>query len=185
MDDDKIIQLFFARSEQGIWELSRKYGALCRQIAANILKNPQDSEECVNDAYLGVWNTVPPQNPNPLRTYLCRIVRNLAIMKYHANTAQKRNSFYDVALEELEACLASSGTTEELLTAQELQHQLDRFLDTIDRRSRVMFVRRYWYGDSVAFIAQRLGMRPNHVSVQLARTRKKLRSFLQKEGYLL
>ena len=113
MDDSKIIDLFYARSEQAIMELSAKYGPVCNKVARNILNNSHDAEECVNDAYLGAWNTIPPQNPNPLLTYICRIVRNLSIMKYHANTAVKRNSFYDVALDELEDCLASSETVED------------------------------------------------------------------------
>lgn len=89
LDDRKIIELFFERSEQAIVELSNKYGSVCTKVAFNILNNKQDTEECVNDAYLGTWNTVPPQNPNPLLSYVCRIVRNLAIKRYHANTAAK------------------------------------------------------------------------------------------------
>lgn len=102
MDDREIIKLFFERSEQAITELSNKYGTVCSKIAFNILNSKQDAEECVNDAYLGVWNTVPPQDPSPLLSYVCRIVRNLSIKKYRANTADKRNSIYDVALDELE-----------------------------------------------------------------------------------
>ena len=184
MEDSKIIALFFARSEQAINELSAKYGKLCMHIADNILGNKQDAEECVNDAYLGAWNTIPPQKPNPLQAYICKIVRNIAITKYHANTAIKRNSHYDVALEELEYCLFSSETAESRLQAKELTHLLDRFLSSVDEKSRVMFVRRYWYSDSVADIAQAFRMRPNSVSVQLSRTRSKLRKFLIQEGYL-
>ena len=102
LEDNKIIDLFYARSEQAIIELSKRYGAVCRKIAGNILNNRLDAEECVNDAYLGVWSTVPPQSPDPLQAYVCRIVRNLSITKYHSNTAVRRNSFYDVALDELE-----------------------------------------------------------------------------------
>ena len=185
MDDSKIIALFYARSEQAICELSAKYGKLCKHIAFNILGNHEDADECVNDAYLGVWNTIPPQKPNPLQAYICKIVRNIAVTKYHANTAQKRNSHYDVALDELENCLFSLDTPENTLRAKELSHLLDRFLSHMDQRSRVMFVRRYWYSDSVASIAESMHMRPNSVSVQLARTRSKLRKFLIQEGYIL
>ena len=90
MDDSKIIELFYERSEQAIVELSKKYGDTCHKIAVNILKNDSDAEECVNDTYLGAWNTIPPQNPNPLLTYICRIVRNISIKRYHQNTAQRR-----------------------------------------------------------------------------------------------
>ena len=185
MDDSKIIALFFARSEQAIGELSAKYGKLCNHIALNILGNPEDAEECVNDAYLGAWNTIPPQKPNPLQAYICKIVRNIAVTKYHANTAKKRNSYYDVALEELENCLSSPDTPESTLRAKELSHLLDRFLSGLDTRSRVMFVRRYWYSDSVTAIAEILHTRPNSVSVQLSRIRTKLRKFLIQEGYIL
>lgn len=183
MEDSKIIALFFARSEQAITELSAKYGKLCMCIADNILGNRSDAEECVNDAYLGAWNTIPPQKPNPLQSYICKIVRNIAITRYHANTALKRNSHYDVALEELEHCLFSLETAESRLQAKELSHLLDRFLASLDTRSRVMFVRRYWYSDSVADIAAAFRMRPNSVSVQLSRIRNKLRKFLIQEGY--
>ena len=115
MDDSKIIALFFERSEQAITELSNKYGKLCMYVANNILGNQQDAEECVNDAYLGAWNTIPPQKPNPLQAYICRIARNIAITKYHTNTAVKRNSHYDIALEELEYCLFSEKTPESTL----------------------------------------------------------------------
>lgn len=185
MDDNQIVTLFYERSEQAIVELSKKYGNLCSLVANNILNNLQDAEECVNDAYMGAWNTIPPQKPNPLRAYICRIVRNLAIAKYHANTAQKRNSHYDTALDELESCLSSPLTVESALSAKELPHLLDRFLDSLDPRSRVMFVRRYYYADSVKDIAQKFQMRPNSVAVQLSRTREKLRKFLVKEGYAL
>ena len=184
MEDSKIIELFFARSELAITELSAKYGKLCSCIADNILGNAQDAEECVNDAYLGAWNTIPPQRPNPLQAYICKIVRNIAITKYHANTAIKRNHHYDVALDELENCLFSPDTVESSLHAKELSHLLDRFLASLDTRSRVMFVRRYWYADSVTHIADTFQMRPNSVSVQLSRIRTKLRKFLIKEGYM-
>ena len=104
IDDRKIIALFFERNEQAIKELSEKYGAVFTKVAYNILNNRQDAEECINEAYLAAWNTIPPHNPNPLLSYVCRIVRNLAIKKYRANTAAKRNSIYDAALDELENC---------------------------------------------------------------------------------
>ena len=184
MDDREIIALFFDRSELAIEELSKKYGKLCIHIADNILGNRQDAEECTNDAYLGAWNTIPPQKPNPLKAYICKLVRNISITKYHANTAQKRNSHYDVALDELKDCLSSTETAESAFLAKELSHILDRFLLTVDQRSRVMFVRRYWYSDSIAEIAEMFQMRPNTVTVHLTQVRNKLRKFLVKEGYI-
>lgn len=185
MDDKQIIDLFCERSEQAILELSKKYGNVCYRVAKNILSNNQDAEECVNDAYLGAWNTIPPQMPNPLLAYVCRIVRNISIMRYHANTAVKRNSFYDMALDELEECLASSISVEAAISAKELSALLDMFLDTLDQENRVMFVRRYWYSDSIQEIARRFQISNNNVSVRLSRIREKLKKYLQKEGYML
>lgn len=183
MDDSRIIELFYARSDQAITELSNKYGAVCGKVARNILNNKLDAEECVNDAYLAAWNTIPPNRPDPLLTYICRIVRNLSTARYHANTALKRNSCYDTALDELEECLASPANVEMEITAKELSGVLDRFLDTLDQDTRVMFVRRYWYSDPIPEIAARFRMSNNNVSVRLLRTRGKLKKYLKKEGY--
>ena len=183
LEDSKIIELFFARVEQAIVELSAKYGTVCGRIARNILKNDLDAEECVNDTYLAAWNTIPPQKPNPLRTYIFRIVRTISIARYHANTSVKRNSYYDVALDELENCLATALTVEQEISAKELSLQIDRFLDTLDKENRVMFVRRYWYSDSITDLAEMFQISNHNVSVRLSRTRDKLKTHLKKEGY--
>lgn len=185
LEDSKIIELFFVRTEQAIVELSVKYGTVCNKIARNILKNDLDAEECVNDTYLAAWNAIPPQKPGSLRTYIFRIVRNIAIAKYHSNTAEKRNSYYDVALEELESCLATSVTVEDEISADELSKGIDSFLDSLDRESRVMFVLRYWYSCSITELAERFHMNNNNVSVRLSRIRDKLKKHLRKEGFEL
>ena len=182
MEDVKIIDLFFGRSEQAIAALSEKYGDLCHKVSYNILRDELDAEECVNDAYLGVWNTIPPQNPNPLITYLCRIVRNLSVKRYHYNTAQKRNSYYDAALEELENCIPAATTVEAELEAKELALILDEFLDTLDQENRVMFMRRYWFSESVSDIASLFSMNSHTVTVKLSRIRDKLRNYLTERG---
>jgi len=184
LEDKRIIDLFFARSELAIEALAAKYGALCRRIAVNILGDAQDAEECVNDTYLGVWNAVPPQKPDPLRSFVCRIARNLSISRYHINTAKKRNSHYDVALEELDGLLCG-GTAEEALDEKELSRSINRFLDLQDEKTRVMFVLRYYHACPLAEIASKMGLRPNNVSVRLLRTRDKLREHLREEGYIL
>ena len=182
MEDSKIIELLFARSEMAITGLSEKYGNTCHKIASNILKNEFDAEECVNDTYLGVWNTVPPENPNPLVAYVCRIVRNLAIKKYHRNTAKKRNSFYDVSLDELEGCLVSAENVEDAIDAAELSDLINTFLEGIGKKDRIMFVRRYWFSDSVSDIAARFAMSNHAVTVRLSRIREKLRRYLVGKG---
>ncbi len=185
LDDNKIIELFFERSEQAIMELSNKYGAVCSKIAFHILNNKQDTEECVNDTYLGTWNTIPPQNPNPLLSYVCRIVRNLAIKKYHANTASKRNSIYDVALDELENCFPSSASVEDEWNAKETAQIINDFLETLDKENRIMFVRRYWYCDSIDDLAKLFHTSSHNISVRLFRTREKLKKHLIKKGVFL
>lgn len=185
LEDSRIIDLFFERSEQAITELQKKYGALCRRVAGNILRNDLDVEECVNDAYLGAWNAIPPHRPELLSAFICRIVRNLSVTRYHANTAAKRNSFYDAALDELEECIPSAASVEAEMDARELSALLNRFLGTLDRENRILFVRRYWYSDSVSVIGAALHMNGNSVSARLLRIRRKLRRFLEEEGYEL
>ena len=145
MEDSRIIDLFFERSEQAITELSKKYGAVCGRVASNILNDRLDTEECVNDAYLAVWNTIPPQRPASLSGYVCRIVRNLALKKYHFNTAQKRNSTYDVALDEIQNCFSSESLVEEETELKDLSKAIDSFLEALDKQSRILFVRRYFF----------------------------------------
>lgn len=182
MDDKQIIALFFERSERAITQLDIKYGHICSQVSYNILKNEEDSKECVNDAYLAAWNTIPPQNPDPLLVYICKIVRNLSVKKYHSNTAQKRNSYYDVALHELESCLSSSFSIDDLFSEKELAKILNNFLAGLDKDSRIMFVRRYFYSDSISDIAKRFGISKHNTTVRLSRIRNKLKLFLEKEG---
>lgn len=185
MTDTEIISLFFERSEQAITELAKKHGSAVARVARNILGNEQDAEECVNDTYLGAWNAIPPHRPSPLRTFVCRIARNLATMKYHANTAEKRNSHYDVALDELEECLAESVSVEEEYDAIELSEAINAFLSTLNYTDRFIFVRRYWYSDSPEDIAKMANSTPNSVTVRLYRLRAKLRYSLMKEGLLV
>lgn len=184
MDDNQIIALFFARSEQAISELDRKYGAVCHNLSFQILQDRLDAQECVNDAYLGIWNAVPPQRPNPLLTFLCALVRKISITRYHYNTAAKRNSRYTAALEELEGCLAAPDTPEAAAERKELVRLLERFLDSLSRTDRVIFLRRYWFADGYAEIARQVGLSEKNVSVRLSRTRKLLREYLIREDAL-
>lgn len=182
MEDHEIIALFYARSEQAIIQLQNKYGRRCLQVAGNILNNQLDAEECVNDAYLAAWNTIPPQKPDPLLTYICHIVRNLSIKKYHANSALKRNSHYDIALDELEECIQTNETVENQIAVRELAETINQFLGTLSRENRIIFVRRYWFSDSVADIAKMFKMSSRNVSLRLLRVRKGLKKYLEREG---
>ena len=185
MTGTEIINLFFERSEQAIEELAKKHGSAVARVVRNILGNAQDSEECVNDTYLGTWNAIPPHKPNPLRTFVCRIARNLATKKYHANTADKRNSQYDLALDELEDYLSDSDSVENAYEAQELKEAINGFLATLSYSDRFLFMRRYWYSDPVQDIAKMAHSTNNSVTVRLFRIREKLRLYLEKEGLLV
>ncbi len=182
MEDSQIIELLFQRDENAISQLDIKFGRLCHQISKNILGNQPDAEECVNDAYLGVWDTVPPQNPNPLCTYVCRIVRNISITRYHKNKAKKRNSMYDVAIGELDVCLSSSETPETEYEAKELARMIEGYLDTLNKKDQALFVRRYWFSDSIGELAQQFHMKEANISVRLHRLRKELGVYLGKRG---
>ena len=184
-EDSKIISLFFERSEQAIEELDRKHGPAVKKTAANILQDRLDVEECVSDTYLRTWNSIPPQTPNPLASYVCRIAHNLAIDRYHANTAGKRNGSYDLVLDEMEECIPSGMSVETELEAKELGASINRFLATLSKEDRFLFVRRYWYADPVRNLAAMTGGTPNRISVRLFRLREKLRNTLKKEGLLV
>lgn len=185
MEDSRIIDLFFERSEQAIGELDRKYGAAVRKTAENILRDRQDAEECANDTWLAVWNSIPPQRPELLGSYVCRIARNLAVSKLRRETAQKRSAGFELVLDELAEVLPSGVDLEEELMARELLAAVGRFLSTLDYDDRYLFVRRYWYADPVGEIAAAMHLRENRVSVRLFRLRGKLRKTLQKEGLLV
>lgn len=185
MKDQLIVKKFYERSEEAIKELSDKYGALCKGIANRILGNEQDAEECVNDALLAVWNTVPPEDPNPLSAYLCRITRNVSLKRYHANTARKRNTHYDLALDELAECLAGESSVEDEILAGELKQAINDFLTELKKPDRIIFVRRYWFLESVLEIADSIGRSGNYVTVHLHRSRKKLENYLKMKGLIL
>lgn len=185
MEDQELIEMFFARSEQALQELERKYGETCRKFSYRILNSIQDAEECVNDAFLGAWNAIPPAKPNPLLAYLMRIVRNISLKLYWKNTAAKRNSMYTVALQEIEGCIASANTVEEEIEARELARIIEAFLETLSAENRVIFMRRYWFADGYREIAERVGLSEKNVSVRLTRIRTKMRQYFQERGVLV
>ena len=178
MEDAGIIELFFERSEQGIRELDIKYGKACRKLSYNIVNDRQDAEECVNDAYLGAWNAIPPAKPNPLLTYICKIVRNITLKIYYRKEAAKRSSTYTIAMEEIEACIADPKTVEAEIEARELARIIESFLDTLTTENRVIFIRRYWFSDSCKDIAEFVGLSEKNISVRLTRIRQKMKSYL-------
>jgi len=181
MNDASIIELFLERDEKAIAEMKRKYDKLCFYVAGNILSQREDIEECVNTAYYEIWNNIPPDSPRDLKTYLCRIVRNIAIKRLQYNTAEKRNPKFAIPLDEIAECIPSDRG--QPLPDNILADAISRFLRAQDEKHRKVFVRRYWYGDPLSKIAEYYGMKEKTVATYLFRTRKKLKAFLQKEGY--
>ena len=177
MEDKDILALLFARSEQALAALAAKFGHRLQRLAANILP----TEEAVSDTYLAIWNTVPPHRPDPIAPYILRICKNISVSRLRVIAAQKRSA-YEVALDEL-ADTIGQNTLEQILDARALGRIIDDFLNTVPQVDRVIFLRRYWYGDQVKAIARRVGMTENAVSVRLNRLRSSLRNILSKEGY--
>lgn len=183
MEDSQIIDLYWARSEQAVQETDTKYGGYCRAIAHNILKSFEDSEECVADTWLRAWNAMPPQRPSVLSAFLGRITRNLSLDRYKAARAEKRGGdSFPAALDELSECVPAMGGVEQTMDERELGRAIDRFLRTVSEKQCSLFLRRYWYAESISQIAARYSMKENTVKSVLFRTREQLRAFLQKEG---
>jgi len=182
MDDSEIIELYFKRSETAIAETDLKYGRLCRYISANILHSLEDSEECVNDTYLGAWNTVPPQRPNKFSAFIGRITRNLALKKYEYISAAKRNPEVLSSLAELDECVSGQECVESELENRRVEKAISAFLWQQDVEKRTVFIRRYWYFESINGISKRCGFSQSKVTSMLYHTRQKLRDYLESEG---
>lgn len=183
MNDASIISLYWERSENAIKETDLKYGKLCNRLAKNILNNNNDAEECVNDSYLTVWNSIPDARPNNFSAFLCRIVKNLSFKKLEYLTAQKRKPEILVSLNELNDCVSSSSNIETSYDTAELGKIISLFLRKQNETHRNIFLRRYWYYDSVKEIAADYGFKEEKVSNILFNMRKKLKQFLEREGY--
>ena len=178
MEDRQIIDLYWRRSENAIAETAVKYGGYLHSIAYNILNQQEDSQECVNDTWLKVWNAIPPACPPSLRAFVCRIARNIAIDRYRRGKAARRNSQATVALEELSPYIAAPPEDD-----SELPHLIEAFLYTEDALDRKLFMGRYWHAYSVKKMAAYYGLSPNAVSHRLNRTRERLRAYLNERGY--
>jgi len=180
MEDEKIIALYWERNEDAIRETEIKYGKYCRTVAYNVLRSREDADECVNDTWNSAWNAMPPEKPNRLSSFLARITRNIAIDRYRYNGAQKRGAEVESAIDEYWECIPNGDAPieDEFL----LRQAINGFLASLDTRTRVIFLRRYWYSMSVKDIAGGMRLSEGHVSVILHRTRSKFRDYLTKEG---
>jgi RNA polymerase sigma-70 factor (ECF subfamily) len=186
MDDEMILDLYWARSESAISETAKKYGSYCIRIAANILRNNEDAEECVNDTYHKAWDAIPPQRPSNFRAFLGRITRNLSLNRYKEQKTQKRGGD-NIALiySELEECIPSNSSVETEYESGIIVEAINSFLLTLDKDSRIIFVRRYWHAEPIQAIAACFRMSDSKVKSMLFRTRKKLRAYLENEGVIL
>ena len=182
MEDETIIELYWKRDEAAITETAGKYGAFCHRIALNILRVTADAEECVNDTWHAAWQAMPPQKPASLRAFLGRITRNLSLDRWRAAHTAKRGEGMDLLLSELDEALPAHGTVELEVEQNRLSALISDWLEALPADDCALFVRRYWYGDTVQALAQAAGRSPNTVTKQLSRLRRKLRTALEREG---
>ncbi len=180
MQDDKIIGLFFDRSESAISETQKKYGRYCRYIAYQILGSREDADECVNDAYLSLWNSIPPERPHDLRHFLGCVVRRLSLNRVDYLGAQKRRCETLLSLDEYAECIPDNSAS--LGDTSALREAINGFLSSLGRRTRVVFMQRYWYHLSVAQIARENGMTESNVKVTLHRTRESFKKYLEERS---
>lgn len=184
MDDKQIINLFFQRDEDAINAVDEKYGSKLNALAANILQSREDGLECVNDTYMKAWNSIPPARPEYLFAFLAASARNIAIDMIRKNNAGKRQAKVVELTKELEECIGDGGLQTHL-DKEDIGEMLSHFLETVDKNKRIIFLRRYWYSDSIKDISERMQMSESAVKVTLHRTRKELRRYLESEGLYL
>lgn len=183
MDDNRIIELLFERAENALDEVSHKYSRLYKGIIREVLSDECDIDECANDVLLAVWNTIPPNRPNSLSAYICKIARRIGINRFKYNTRQKRNTGYIVMLSEFDDCLPAEEPIDDSDERSEIIRSVfSDFLRSLDPETEILFVRRYMYLESVVELAQRFELDENRISVKLYRARKKLKKVLEKEG---
>ena len=185
MEDNQIIDLYWARDQRAIDETSGKYGGFLLQLAWNILRSHADAEECVNDAYLAVWNGVPSAPPRSLLAYLAKVTRNIALKRLEHNQAQKRGDRFYLLLDELAEVLPGEDSVEDAVAQRELMEAINDFLKTkTDRGERQLFLRRYFWGDSIGELTVLFRHSESKVKSQLFRTRQRLRGYLEERGLL-
>jgi len=185
MTDTQIIDLYWSRDESAIMQSDVKYGAYCRKIAMNILSNFEDTEECVNDTWLNSWESIPPQKPESLSAYFGRIIRNLSISRFRTNRAKKRYDGITILLSELDDCVPSNNQTEKVIEGKILTEIIERWLTQLSKDDRVLFMRRYWFGDTIKTLANECGQTENHMAQKMFRLRNNLKLVLEQEGIIV
>lgn len=182
MDEKEIVDLFFARNENAISQLENKFGNYCFTIAKNILMNFEDSQECVQDVYYKVWNSIPPKRPENFKAWLGKTVRNSALNILTKHNAQKRSGKAEIPFDELQDCIASGSTPETAMESSELGETISDWLGTLSSEDRILFVRRYWFGEKLKDLAKKKNISEKKLSMKLYHLRKELKNALEKEG---
>lgn len=185
MEDQQIIALYHGRDESAIAETDRKYGFFCRTIAMNILSVREDAEECVNDTWHAAWTKMPPELPRSLKAFLGRITRNLSISRFRASHAQKRYNGLELMLSELEECVPSSASVEKVVEQKELGGFISDWLETLPEDDRILFIRRYWYGDAAKMLAAERKCSENQIVQRMRWLRGRLKTYLETRGVIL
>ena len=184
MTDREIINLLFERDQSALSALELKYGKYCRSVAMNIINDPYDADECMNDALLAVWNKIPPNRPDDLGAYLSLIIRNIAVSRLRKISAEKRGENLPLIIEELDECLTNAKSAEDECVSNELKEALNRFYKTLPVKERDVFMSRYLYAYSLYEISEAFHITENYARTMLLRTRKKLKKFMSKENLI-
>ena len=186
IQEETILALLIDKPAEGIRILTAQYGGLVYSITWRRLQGclrKEDSEECVSDTWLTLWNQIPPKKPNPFKAYICRIIKNLSLKRYEYHHAKKRNSQYDLSLEELEECISKEQNVENQIELRELKWIVAKFIEKLPKEKRILFLRRYWFLQSVSEMARDYEITPKNMSVKLLRIRKELKEYLKEEGF--
>jgi len=184
VEDSAIVELYWNRQEDAALRTQEKYDAYCTQISLRILGDPEDARECVNDTYAAAWDSIPPNRPENLKTYLGKLTRRISMKRWRSRDARKRGGGeLALSLEELEQCIPTHISLEDQLAGKELTEIINSFLEKLPKQQRQVFLLRYWYGCSIREISGKFGFSKSKVESMLHRTRNKLRETLRKEGY--
>ncbi|MBQ6877043.1 MAG: sigma-70 family RNA polymerase sigma factor [Oscillospiraceae bacterium] len=183
-EDSKIIELYFERSEQAVFETDKKYGGYCLAISKNILGSEEDAKECLNDTYLAAWNSIPPKIPEKLSLFLGKITRNFSLNRYRKNETKKRGGGETkIVFDEIDEIVSGKDNVEEKFERKEIVGAINEFLKTVPEEKRSIFICRYWYFDSIEDIAKRFGKKESGIYSLLNRTRKNLKEYLAERGF--
>ncbi len=185
MDDKRIVEMIYENNEEGLHAAEKKYGGLCRSIAADILAQKEDREECVNDALLALWNNIPPEKPENLSAYIARLVKNLALKRTRSNNMWKRSANYNSAGDELLDLIPDGMSLADEYEAKRTGEIINKFLGTLPKRDRDVFVLRYWYRETVPNVSRQMGLSESLIKSLCERLRKRLRDELAKEGIIV